>query len=138
MDYGSSTSTIITIKQRSTVQQNNRPHYINFRYNSSTTSMSAQQTHVKHAGTCQGHCRAQRFTLNHCTVPYYCSEQYEKDKAAITSYEDGIDGWDGPIWPWRTTGNSEAQLNFEEEWQGCCTEPVEEPQGKVSRAWHKA
>ncbi|EOA91307.1 hypothetical protein ACJQWK_03717 [Exserohilum turcicum] len=26
-------------------------------------------------------------------------EAFEREKAAITSYEDGWDRWDGPIWP---------------------------------------
>lgn len=55
-------------------------------------------------------------------MDYYCSEQYEKEKAAITSYEEGWDRWDGPIWPWRQTNQPEEQ---EEEWQGCCTPPSE-------------
>lgn len=25
----------------------------------------------------------------------------ELEKEGITSYEDGWDEWDGPIWPWR-------------------------------------
>jgi hypothetical protein len=29
------------------------------------------------------------------------SEAFEREKAAITSYEEGWDEWDGPIWPWR-------------------------------------
>ena len=26
-------------------------------------------------------------------------EAFEREKAAITSYEEGWDRWDGPIWP---------------------------------------
>jgi len=54
---------------------------------------------------------------------YYCSEQYEKEQAAIKSYEEGWDRWDGPIWPWRETNFTEAQENA---WQGCCCAPTHE------------
>lgn len=26
---------------------------------------------------------------------------FEREKASITSYEEGWDEWDGPIWPWK-------------------------------------
>ena len=82
-----------------------------------TTFAMPQDPNAKHAGSCIGHCRAQRQALN-----YYCTEQYEKEKAAITSYEEGWDRWDGPIWPWRETNRSEAQ---DDEWAGCCNSPDE-------------
>lgn len=59
-------------------------------------------------------------------MDYYCSEQYEKEKAAITSYEEGWDRWDGPVWPWRHTNQLEVQ---EEHWQGCCCEEEHEETG---------
>lgn len=85
--------------------------------------MSSEHQHQNHdhAGSCIGHCRAQRSALN-----YYCTEQYEKDKAAIKSYEDGWDRWDGPIWPWRHTNRTEAQAKLEDTWEGCCTTPPEQ------------
>lgn len=38
------------------------------------------------------------------------SEGLEREKAAITSYEDGWDEWDGPIWPWRETSTEKIEL----------------------------
>lgn len=96
-------------------------------------SSELQHQNQLHAGTCVGHCRAQRFALDyapHCDLirptPYYCTEQYEKDKAALTSYEEGWDRWDGPIWPWRRTNNPEAQAKLEDEYEGCCNTPPEQ------------
>jgi hypothetical protein len=97
--------------------------------------MSSEIQHLNqtHAGTCVGHCRAQRFALDcapHCdlirAIPYYCTEQYEKDKAALTSYEEGWDRWDGPVWPWRQTNYPEVQAKLEDEYEGCCNTPPEQ------------
>ncbi|KAF2800796.1 hypothetical protein K505DRAFT_113718 [Melanomma pulvis-pyrius CBS 109.77] len=114
---------------KSNTYLSNQPHP-QPRYNS-LTIMSSQLQHQNqdHAGTCVGHCRAQRFALN-----YYCTEQYEKDKAAIKSYEDGWDPYDGPVWPWRHTNNPEAQAKLEDTWEGCCNTPPEQENtlGKLS------
>ncbi|KAF2006607.1 hypothetical protein P154DRAFT_559129 [Amniculicola lignicola CBS 123094] len=29
----------------------------------------------------------------------HLTEEFEREKAAITSYEEGWDSWDGPVWP---------------------------------------
>jgi hypothetical protein len=86
-------------------------------------SSEVQHQNQVHAGTCVGHCRAQRFALDyapHCDLirptPYYCTEQYEKDKAALTSYEEG----------WIQTFNSEAQAKLEDDYEGCCNTPPEQ------------
>ena len=86
-------------------------------------SSELQHQNQAHAGTCIGHCRAQRFALDyapHCDLirptPYYCTEQYEKDKAALTSYEEG----------WVQTFNSEAQAKLEDDYEGCCNTPPEQ------------
>jgi hypothetical protein len=59
-------------------------------------------------------------------MDYSDTEAYEREKAAITSYEDGWDAWDGPVWPWRQTNISATQ---EEHFDGCCTENIS---GKAS------
>jgi hypothetical protein len=71
-------------------------------------------------GCCVGHCRAQRFAMD----SHYAAH-FEKEKAAIKSYEDGWDEWDGPIWPWRETNNPQAQQKLEDEYQGCCRTPTD-------------
>jgi hypothetical protein len=38
------------------------------------------------------------------------SEAFEHEKAAIKSYEDGWDEWDGPIWPWRRSHTEIIEL----------------------------
>ncbi|KAF2176413.1 hypothetical protein K469DRAFT_682582 [Zopfia rhizophila CBS 207.26] len=81
--------------------------------------MNAEHNH-DHSGNCIGHCRAQRFAMDS-----HCVEQFEKEKAAIKSYEDGWDRWDGPIWPWRQTNDPQSQMKMENEWQGCCNTPSE-------------
>ena len=35
---------------------------------------------------------------------------FEYEKAAITSYEEGWDEWDGPIWPWRRSSTETIEL----------------------------
>ena len=52
----------------------------------------------------------------------HCAAAFEAEKAAITSYEDGWDRWDGPVWPWRHTNvpAAAAQEKMENEWAGCC------------------
>lgn len=71
-------------------------------------------THTR-TSSCTGHCRAQRFAMDS-----WSSQAYEAEKAAITSYEDGWDRWDGPIWPWRHTNIPQSSQNLENEWAGCC------------------
>ncbi|KAF2084590.1 hypothetical protein K490DRAFT_59556 [Saccharata proteae CBS 121410] len=66
---------------------------------------------------CMGHCRAQRFAMDSRV-----QAAFEAEKAAITSYEENWDSWDGPVWPYRTT--AKAALN-EDDYQGCCTPPAE-------------
>ncbi|KAF4305370.1 hypothetical protein GTA08_BOTSDO06530 [Botryosphaeria dothidea] len=36
---------------------------------------------------------------------------FEAEKAAITSYEENWDSWDGPVWDWRSTNKPEAPAN---------------------------
>lgn len=33
------------------------------------------------------------------TPPTATEEAFEREKAAVTSYEQGWDRWDGPVWP---------------------------------------
>ena len=80
-------------------------------------------------GSCQGHCRAQRFDFDAYShsataLPCYCSAQDEQDNAVTKSNEDCWDDWTGRIFPQRNT-TSEEQVKFEEEYSGCCTPPSE-------------
>jgi len=70
----------------------------------------------QHDPTCPGHVRAQRHELQSC-----CRAAYEQEKAAIKSYEDGWDRWDGPIWPNENNLSTEQELH----WDGCCPVVVE-------------
>ncbi|KKY20207.1 hypothetical protein UCDDS831_g05008 [Diplodia seriata] len=36
---------------------------------------------------------------------------FEAEKAAITSYEENWDSWDGPVWDWRSTNKPEVVAN---------------------------
>ncbi|KAF2707439.1 hypothetical protein K504DRAFT_411668 [Pleomassaria siparia CBS 279.74] len=85
--------------------------------------MRSEQQHQNqdHAGSCAGHCRAQRFALD-----YYCTPQSENDKAALASFEEGWDRWDKPIWSERHTNDAEAQAKLEDTWEGCCNTPAEQ------------
>lgn len=38
----------------------------------------------------------------------YDNAAFEAEKAAITSYEENWDSWDGPIWDWRSTNKPEV------------------------------
>jgi hypothetical protein len=38
------------------------------------------------------------------------SETFELEKATITSYEEGWDEWDGPVWPWRQSDTKTIEL----------------------------
>lgn len=77
--------------------------------NNNVNNMNTEQ--VYHSGTCPGHIRAQRFALQSC-----CRTAYEREKAAIKSYEDGWDRWDGPVWPMDNNLSAEQELH----WEGCC------------------
>ncbi|PSN62542.1 hypothetical protein BS50DRAFT_577448 [Corynespora cassiicola Philippines] len=63
-----------------------------------------------------GHCRAQRVALD-----FYCTEQCGKPKPNSTSCEG---------WPWRQTIDMTLQ---EDNWQGCCSSPVEKVEAIFSR-----
>ncbi|OCL10232.1 hypothetical protein AOQ84DRAFT_375096 [Glonium stellatum] len=80
-----------------------------------TIPMTDQKNPHSHAGCRMGHVRAQRFAMDS-----HYDDLFEKEKAAIKSYEDGWDDWDGPIWPWRETNHSQTQQKLENEYQGCC------------------
>jgi hypothetical protein len=73
--------------------------------------MSAEQTHILRAGSCQGHCRAQRFDLN----AYFASSPTERQATAVT-----IMGWDNP----------DLQAQFEGKWQECCNKPTADANSK--------
>lgn len=93
--------------------------------------MADQQNLHNHAGCCMGHVRAQRFAMDS-----RCNELFEKEKAAIKSYEGGWDDWDGPIWPWRETNQPQAQQKLENAYQGCCNTYSEaEIPGKLLKNW---
>ncbi|KAF4305371.1 hypothetical protein GTA08_BOTSDO06531 [Botryosphaeria dothidea] len=62
-----------------------------------------------HCCTAEGHCRAQRFEMDALNA----RAAWEAEKAAIVSYEDGWDRWDGPIWPWRETNKPASQQKKE-------------------------
>jgi len=72
-----------------------------------------------------GHCRAQR-----CAMDSRCQAAYEAEKAAIKSYEENWDDWDGPIYPYSHRGvRPELQKSplcseqFETQYEGCCGLP---------------
>ncbi|KAK0609860.1 hypothetical protein DIS24_g12181 [Lasiodiplodia hormozganensis] len=66
-------------------------------------------TSTPHCCTAEGHCRAQRFEMDALNA----RAAWEAEKAAIVSYEDGWDRWDGPIWPWRETNKPMSQQKKE-------------------------
>jgi hypothetical protein len=94
-----------------------------------------------HSPNCPGHCRAQRCKLESC-----CKDNFEAEKAAIQSYEDGWDRWDGPLYPYKCNDCTEAQEEHYDE--GCCDDeqtdvkapattinivkPVERPESRSS------
>src|ERR1700712_2380902 len=61
-----------------------------------SNSREVYEDEVDH-NTCLGHIRAQEIAVREDAA----KAAYELEKASIKAYEDGVDSWDGPIWPWK-------------------------------------